>query len=290
MPTSGPTSGGPGSGSTVLITGASSGIGLAFARAYAERGCSLVLVAIDGDRLDEVAQGLRDRLAPVRPEAVVETLTADLATTQGLDDVCRRVRERPVDVLVNNAGFGTGRRFVGSDLEAEVRLLDVLARAVLVVTHAALEGMLERGSGRVVTVASAAAFLPGGSYTAAKAWAVAFSRGLAYELAGSGVTATVVCPGFVRTDFHRRAALDLSGLPRLAWLEADDLVARALRDVVRGRVVSVPTLRYRLAVAAVRHLPLRLADARGTRAGTRRARRRKGYPDDRGASGVPPVG
>lgn len=269
MPTTGATTGPttrPATGpATVLITGASSGIGLAFARAYAGRGCSLVLVARERSRLEEVAAELGRTLAAVRPDAVVEVLPADLATPEGLDDVCRRVRERPVDVLVSNAGFGTGRRFVGSDLDAEVQLLDVLARAVLVVTHAALPGMLARGSGQVVTVASAAAFLSGGSYTAAKAWAVAFSRGLAYELAGSGVTATVVCPGFVRTDFHRRAALDLGHLPRFAWLDADDLVRRALRDVDRGRVVSVPTLRYRLAVAAVRHVPLRLADARGVR-------------------------
>jgi short-subunit dehydrogenase len=259
----------------VLITGASSGIGLAFARAYAARGCSLVLVARDRERLDAVAVRLRaDLAAGGFPAATVDVLPADLSTAEGLDGVCSRVRERPVDVLVSNAGFGTGRRFVGSDLEAEVRLLDVLARAVLVVTHAAVPGMVARGSGRVVTVASAAAFLPGGSYTAAKAWAVAFTRGLAYELAGTGVTATVVCPGFVRTDFHRRAKLDLSGLPGPAWLDADRLAEESIRHIERGRVVSVPSVRYRLIVGVVRHLPLRVTDAWSVRrAAARRARR-----------------
>jgi short-subunit dehydrogenase len=247
---------------TALITGASSGIGLAFARAYAALGCSLVLVARDRGALDTVAAELRRTLeASGFAQARVEVLTADLSTPAGLDGVSARLRAEPVDVLVNNAGFGTGRRFVGSDLEAEVRLLDVLARAVLVLSHAAVPGMLTRGSGRIVTVASAAAFLPGGSYTAAKAWAVAFSRGLSHELAGTGVTATVVCPGFVRTQFHARAKLDLGRLPRAAWLDADELVAEALRDVDRGRVVSVPSLRYRAVVAVVRHLPLRPTDA-----------------------------
>jgi short-subunit dehydrogenase len=254
---------------TVLVTGATSGIGLAFARAYAARGCSLVLVARDRPRLDAVAADLRAAGAPF-----VEVLSADLSTAAGLDAVCARVRTRPVDVLVNNAGFGTGRRFVGSELDAEVRLLDVLVRAVLVVTHAALPGMLERGHGRVVTVASVAAFLPGGSYTAAKAWAVAFTRGLAHELAGSGVTATAVCPGFVRTDFHRRAKLDLSGVPGPLWLDADELASAALRDVERGRPVSVPTVRYRVIAAVLRHLPVRAADAWSLRRSRARRTRR----------------
>lgn len=246
----------------MLITGASSGIGLAFARAYAARGHGLVLVARDRQRLEDVAGELRATLTCAGFAAArVEVLPADLSTAEGVDDVCRRLREAPVDVLVNNAGFGTGRRFVGSDLDAEVRLLDLLARAVLILSHAAVPGMIERGSGRIVTVASSAAFLPGGSYTAAKAWAVAFTRGLAYELAGTGVTATAVCPGFVRTEFHARAHLDLGWLPRAAWLDADGLAAEALRDVDRGRVVSIPSLRYRTLVALARHLPLRPTDA-----------------------------
>lgn len=257
-----------------LVTGASSGIGLAFARALARSGHDLVLVARDPVRLTSVAEQLGHLAAGAgHPDVRIETLPADLATTEGCDRVRDRLRSAPVDVLVNNAGFGTGHGVLHAEPGAELRLLDVLTRAVLVVTEAGLEGMRARDRGTVITVASVAAFLPGGSYTAAKAWAVAFTRGLAHELAGTGVRATVLCPGFVRTDFHRRAGLDLGGVPGFLWLDADRLVRDCLDDVARGRVVSIPTRRYRLLVALLRHVPLRVADAWILARRRRRARR-----------------
>jgi short-subunit dehydrogenase len=258
---------------TALITGASSGIGLAFARAYADRGHDLVLVARNREALDRTAAELRAR--PAAAGASIEVLPADLTTPDGLDGVSARLRAVPVDVVVNNAGFGLGRGLLRSELDDELRLLDLLTRAVLVITKVAVPAMLERGSGQVITVASVAAFLPGGSYAAAKAWAVAFTRGLAHELTGSGVRATVLCPGFVRTDFHPRAQLDMGHLPRFAWIDPDRLVADCLRDVERGRIVSVPSLRYRVVVALLRHAPLRLVDGWLT---ARRAMRRRRRP------------
>jgi short-subunit dehydrogenase len=181
--------------------------------------------------------------------------------------VARRLRDgaRPVDVLVNNAGFGLGMAFPGSPLADEERMLDVLVRAVLVLTHAALPGMVARGRGTIVTVSSVAGFLPVGTYCAAKAWATAFSASLAAQLAGTGVTATALCPGFVRTEFQKRAGVDVSRLPGWAWLDADRLVAGCMADVRRGRAVSVPGFRYKATAFLLRHVPLRLAVALAAR-------------------------
>jgi uncharacterized protein len=243
----------PSHGPTALVTGATAGIGNAFARALAARGTDLVLVARDAVRLGGVAEALR------RDHGVeVEVIAADLTVRPELDRVADRLRDpaRPVDLLVNNAGFPTKQRFAGGDLAAEERMLDVLVRAVLVLSSAALPGMVERRRGALVTVSSVAGFLPSGTYSAAKAWATTFTLSLAAELTGTGVTATALCPGYVRTEFHGRAGIRVGGLPGFAWLDADELVAACLADVARGRPLSVPSLRYRLAATAARHLPL----------------------------------
>ena len=238
---------------TALVTGATAGIGNAFARALAARGTHLVLVARDGPRLARVATDLRERHG-----VEVEVIAADLADREQLERVADRLRDRtrPVDLLVNNAGFAVKQYFVGGDLADEERLLDVLVRAVLVLSSAAAPGMVERRRGALVTVSSVAGFMPAGTYSAAKAWATTFTLSLAAELAGTGVTATALCPGYVRTEFHGRAGIRMGRLPGWAWLDADRLVADCLRDVARGRALSIPGLRYRLAVVALRHLPL----------------------------------
>jgi short-subunit dehydrogenase len=245
---------------TALVTGASSGVGAAFARRLASRGYALVLVARDTGRLEQLAATLRAAHA-----TEVEVLGADLTVRAGLDRVADRLRDdaRGVDLLVNNAGAALRGAFAGGDLAAEENALDLLVRAVLVLTHAAIPGMIARGRGSVVTVASVAAYLPGGTYSAAKAWAVTFTTSLALELRGTGVTATALCPGYVRTEFHGRAGIPVGNLPSWAWLDADRLVADCLEDVARGRSLSIPSRRYRLAVALLRHLPLRSAELVG---------------------------
>jgi short-subunit dehydrogenase len=237
---------------TALVTGATAGIGNAFARRLAADGHALVLVARDRDRLDRVAATLHDAHG-----VDVEVLPADLIRPDDVTRVADRLRDplRPVDLLVNNAGMGLRGRFVGGDLAGELAQHDLMTRAVLVLTHAAVPGMVARGRGALVTVSSVAGFMPGGTYSAAKAWATTFTVSLGLELAGTGVTATALCPGFVRTEFHERAGLDMHGLPSWAWLDADRLVRECLADVRRGRLVSVPSRRYRLAVALLRHLP-----------------------------------
>jgi uncharacterized protein len=242
---------------TALVTGATAGIGNAFARALAARGADLVLVARDADRLGSVAEQLR-----AGHGVEVEVLAADLADREQLERVAVRLRDpdRPVDLLVSNAGFGLRQRFASGDLATEERLLDVLVRAVLVLTHAAVPGMVARERGVIVTVSSVAGFMPAGTYSAAKAWATTFTTSLAGELTGTGVTATALCPGYVRTEFHGRAGIRMERLPEFVWLDADRLVAACLADVARGRSLSIPGLQYKLGVIGLRHLPLRAVE------------------------------
>lgn len=241
---------------TALITGASAGLGLEFAWQLATARHDLVLVARDEERLEQVAGQIR-AAAGVR----VQVLPADLSAADDVARVAERLaspgdeEERPVGLLVNNAGFATHQRFVGGDLDVEVRALDVMVRAVMVLSHAAAGQMTARGRGAILNVASVAALTAGGTYAAAKAWVRSFTEGLAVELHGTGVSATVLCPGFTRTEFHDRAGLDMSGLPDVAWLHADRVVATALADVRRGVVISTPSTRYRTASALLRVLP-----------------------------------
>lgn len=236
---------------TALVTGGTSGIGATFARQLAERGHDLLLVARDAARLEEAAADLRSR--GVR----VEVLAADLGDRADVQSVADRLADpaRPVDLLVNNAGFGLGGRVIDGDLAEHERAIDVMARAVLLLSVPAARAMRSRGRGAIVNVSSVAGFVSMGSYSAVKSWVTVFSEGLAGELHGSGVTVTALCPGFVRTDFHQRAGLRMSKLPELGWIDPDSVVRQCLRDVAAGRVVSVPTLRYQVVVALARYGP-----------------------------------
>ncbi|WP_329570005.1 SDR family NAD(P)-dependent oxidoreductase [Kitasatospora sp. NBC_01266] len=237
---------------TALITGATAGIGAAFARRLAADGHDLVLVARDTKRLTEAAQALTDRFG-----VHTEVLTADLATEAGIGAVEERLREaeRPVGILVNNAGFGNQGAYLTAPLEQELAMLKVHIEAVLRLTSAAVPGMRERGFGGVVNVASVGAYVPRGTYGASKAWMVSFTLGAARDLAGSGVRLLALCPGFTRTEFHQRAGMGTKNVPSWAWLAADRVVDEALRDLARGRSLSVPSKRYKLVVAIARLLP-----------------------------------
>ncbi len=237
---------------TALVTGATAGIGLSFARQLAAGGHDLVLVARDGERLGAVAAELGSAYG-----RQVEVVSADLSHRDQVQRVAERLADpaRPVDLLVNNAGFGLRSRFVDGELADEERMLDVLCRAVLVLSHAAAGPMRRRGRGAIVNVSSVSGFTAMGSYSAAKAWVTTFSEALAGELAGSGVTVTALCPGFVRTQFHDRAGIRMSRLPAAAWLDSDEVVLACLDDVRRGRVVSVPSRRYQVVVGLASHSP-----------------------------------
>ncbi|MEU6779918.1 SDR family oxidoreductase [Nonomuraea angiospora] len=234
---------------TALITGATSGIGAAFARRLAADGFSLVLVSRDERRLAECADQLK-----LRYGVGAEVLPADLATEEGLARVESRVADG-VDLLVNNAGFGHPDRFLEVPVEDEVRMLKVHCEAVLRLTLAALPGMRERDRGAIVNVASVLAFFPRSTYSASKAWVVNFSESAASAVGNPRIKIMALCPGFVRTEFHQRASMDASGIPGFLWLKADDVVREAMRDLALGKRVSVPDLRYKAIVAIGRLVP-----------------------------------
>lgn len=240
---------------TALITGATAGIGAEFARQLASRGLDLVLVARTLPRLESFAAELRDRFG-----VSVEILAADLADAAALATVERRVSsaESPIDMLVNNAGFGLVPPFDENSIDEEQVHLDVLVTAPLRLTHAALQQMLPRSTGQIVMIASVAGFTPRGSYGAAKAWVLSFSRWANIHYAPRGITVTAVAPGFVHTEFHERMNADKSTVPSRLWLTAEQVVREGLRDVARGRAVSVPSLRYKVVVGLTRVLPDRL--------------------------------
>lgn len=240
-----------------LITGPTSGLGEGFARRYAQDGYDLVLVARDVARLDALAAELRDEGG-----IGVEVLPADLSVAADRATVAERLAAG-VQVLVNNAGFGTSGEFWTADLALLQSQLDVNVTAVMQLTHAALPPMLDAHSGTVINVASVAGLLPGrgSTYSASKAWVIAFSEGLANGLGGTGVGVHALCPGFVRTEFHQRAGIEMSGTSSFLWLEVGDVVRECLADVAKGRVVIVPGLQYKALTTGGRLVPRPLVRA-----------------------------
>ena len=250
-----------------LITGPTSGIGAGYARRYASDGYDLVLVARDVDRLTQLAGELKGEAGSI------EMLPADLADRAGRDKVAERLAAG-VRVLVNNAGFGTSGEFWATDPELLQAQLDVNVTAVMHLTRAALPAMLDAGTGTVINIASVAGMVPGrgSTYSASKAWVISFSEGLAVGLQGTGVGVHAVCPGYVHTEFHARAGLDMAKLPSFLWLEVDDVVSQSLADIAGGKVISIPGPQHKAIVTAGRMMPRGLMRAVTARVGGGRGR------------------
>ncbi len=235
-----------------LITGGTSGIGAAFAQALASEGYDLVLVARDEKRLAEHAERLHHEHG-----VHVEVLAADLSDRADVARVAARLEDsdRPVDMLINNAGFGIHSPLAAVDTTRHEEAIDVMVRAVLLLGGAAGRTMRSRGRGTIINVSSVAGYITMGGYSAIKSWVTTYSESLAVELRGSGVQVTALMPGWVRTEFHERAGIGVSSIPSSLWIDVDHLVAVALRDARRGRVLSTPTLRFWVLQSLCRHLP-----------------------------------
>jgi short-subunit dehydrogenase len=237
---------------TAVITGASAGIGGRFARLLAGKGYDLVLVARDENRLTATAMELEKEFG-----IKCEVLVADLSTEHGCKSVEDRVsdQERPIDVLINNAGFGIRESFLKSQMEAEQQLLDVLVRVPMRLMHSALPIMTQRNSGVIINVSSVAGWIAGGTYSAAKSYLTVLSESLHTELRSTNVHVLALCPGFTHTEFHHRGKMRMNTLPKFMWLEADNVVEKAWSDVLAGKAISVPGWQYMLISSLARFAP-----------------------------------
>lgn len=238
---------------TALITGGTAGIGYAFAQEFARRGTHLVLVARDTARLDSVARDLEDRFG-----IDVETHTADLSVRGDMERIAARIEDetRPLDWVVNNAGFGLHSTVLDeSHNDTHERALNVMCLAVLILGGAAGRAMRKRGSGRIINVASSASAIFTGNYSAVKAWCYNYSESLGVELHGTGVGVTALCPGWVRTEFHERAGIKAHSLPDVVWIDTDVLIRDALRDAEKGKPVSVPSVKWKVAMVVAKFAP-----------------------------------
>jgi short-subunit dehydrogenase len=254
-----------------VVTGASAGIGRVFCDRLAARGHDLLLVARDAARLETTAGELRSRhgvAARVHP--------ADLADEAQVEALAGALGSERVDVLVNNAGFGTTGTLARADPAAQQRMVRVHCLTPLRLSQAVLPGMVARQAGAIVNVASVASFVtaPGNvTYSAAKAFLRILSDGMAAEVKRHGVRVQALCPGFTRTEFQQRMGADQAQIPDWLWMSADDVVAASLRALDRGGpVIVVPGVRYRALVAALRHTPMRVlswVEARAPRKRTR---------------------
>jgi uncharacterized protein len=241
-----------------LVTGASSGIGAAFAEVCASRGFDVIVTARREDRLRVLAASIERRHG-----RRVHVIPADLAEPGGAKALCDAVSSRglTVDMLVNNAGFGVPGSYAGSQWERQAELLQVLVVALAEVTHRFLPGMIERKYGRIINVASLAGLIPAPAghtlYPAAKALVISFSQSLSEEVARHGVHVTALCPGFTLSEFHdvtdtRRL---ISKLPSFMWMDAPAVAAAGFDAVMAGRTIVVPGKVNRVIAALGRHLP-----------------------------------
>ena len=240
--------------SLALVTGASSGIGKAFAAALAASGTDLVLVARNRDRLESIAAELRSKHG-----RKVDVLPADLESRSELAKVEARLRDRDdIDLLVNNAGYGHTGRFAELPIEKSQGQIDCNIVALTRLAHAALQSMQRARRGGIINIASGAAFLPSPTlavYAATKAYVVSFTQALREEVKRDGIKVTVICPGFTRTEFQDRAHYDASALPSFVWQTADQVVAEGLTALGAGKVVVNTGIHNKITAGVIGLIP-----------------------------------
>jgi short-subunit dehydrogenase len=240
-----------GSGKTALVTGASSGIGKAFAELLAQKGYAVVLTARRGDRLDALAAELRQKY-----NVATQTIVADLAEPNAPAQIAAELTSRnlAIDLLVNNAGYGVPGSYVNVPWTDHERFMQVMVTAVLDLTYRLLPAMLERGWGRIINIASVAGMVPAPAghtlYGASKAFVIRFSEALQAENGPNGVNATAVCPGFTFSEFHDVLGTRdrMNKMPGFLWLKADDVAREGYDAVMKGRSVVVNGTIYQFLV------------------------------------------
>ena len=235
-----------------LVTGATAGIGNSFAKELAKRGYDLVIVARTTERLEALAAQMRSK-----HRVEVDVVSADLSTTEGVRAAVNMLTDttRPVDLLINNAGASLAGWFGTTDISDEDRQLDLLVRAPMHLMDAAIKTMAGRGGGQIINVSSVAAFTPRGVYSAHKAWLLNLSRWADIHYADVNISVQALCPGFVRTEFHQRGEMDVSGVPKWMWLKSDKVVKISLKDLDKGKSVSIPSLRYKVLATLAQYMP-----------------------------------
>ena len=236
----------------VVITGATAGIGKAYVEMFASLGANIALVSRNAERMQAQVSDLTSRF----PGQEFSYEVCDLATEEGIAKLETYLKTHTVDVLVNNAGFATNQKFHETDMDAETVALNVMVNAVMRATYAVLPQMMDRG-GEIVVVASVAGFLPGGTYSAIKAWNVSFVEGLSRQLKRTNVRISALCPGFTRTEFHERAGISTTAIPNWLWLDANKVVRTGWEDHLKGRVISIPGWQYKTLLSLTRILPRR---------------------------------
>ncbi len=211
-----------------------------------------MIVARTTEQLEAVATQIR-----AKHHVDVTVVTADLSTLEGMQAAANALTDstRPVDLLVNNAGASLAGWFGTTDIADEDRQLDLLVRAPMHLMDAAIKTMAGRGGGQIINVSSVAAFTPRGVYSAHKAWLLNLSRWADVHYDDVNIAVQALCPGFVRTEFHQRGEMDVSGVPKWMWLKADKVVAASLRDLERDKPVSIPSARYKMLAALAQYLP-----------------------------------
>lgn len=235
-----------------VITGSTAGLGASFARQLAAQGYDLVLTARNEGRLDAQAEALSAQYG-VRTEVIV----ADLTTDDGVGAVQERLTDtaHPVALLVNNAGHGLAGDFLENSLDEERDLLRLHVQTTMELCHTAAQAMSARRGGRIINVASVAGYAATGTYAAAKAWVISFSKSLHAQVKGRGVVVTALCPGLTRTEFHQRSGIKVSGVKRWMWLDPEDVVREGLTASAQGAAICTPSVQYRALTASLRFLP-----------------------------------
>jgi uncharacterized protein len=229
------------------ITGPTSGIGLAYAQQLADEGYDLLLIGRSQEKLKALQTQLKTRS---------HIFVADLANHDQIIKTANHLKELGhFDILINNAGFGSSKPFSQNSLEEEIEQVEVLVKAVMVLTHAVLPKMIKADSGMVLNISSVAAWLPTGSYAAAKSYVTSFTEAIAAELKGTNVQVTAVAPGYTKTKFFDRSQMDDEEVPSWLWLTPEQVAKESLKDARSGQLISVPGAQYKAMSTFSRSLP-----------------------------------